>query len=158
AQGPNGGAFAEGDLPLGNIAELNVHGDFNEQWAEAPITIHEGGIMSGGTMHLFLFPPSRIVLVDAGLQVRRLTIDSQDVGTPLPEASQQLFFAGIDFNLWATPARLVRGEVLDERLARRTYLTDAGVLAYRHYELFTSASPDFRIALAPRASINNGTL
>src|SRR5262249_20840826 len=37
-------------------------------------------------------------------------------------------------------------------------LTDAGILAYRHYELFTDASPDFRIALAPRASINNGTL
>ena len=41
---------------------------------------------------------------------------------------------------------------------RRTYLNDAGVLAYRHYELVTHAQPDFRISLAPRASIDNGTL
>ena len=43
-------------------------------------------------------------------------------------------------------------------MVRRTYLNDAGVLAYRHYELVTDAQPDFRIALAPRASIDNGTL
>ena len=53
---------------------------------------------------------------------------------------------------------MVRAEALDERMVRRTYLTDAGVLAYRHYELWTDSSPDFRISLAPRASINNGTL
>ena len=52
----------------------------------------------------------------------------------------------------------MRAEALDERLVRRTYLNDAGVLAYRHYELVTDAPPDFRIALAPRASIDNGTL
>ena len=52
----------------------------------------------------------------------------------------------------------MRAETLDERLVRRTYLNDAGVLAYRHYELVTHAEPDFRISLAPRASIDNGTL
>jgi hypothetical protein len=41
---------------------------------------------------------------------------------------------------------------------RRVYLNDQGVLAYRHYELVTHAEPDFRISLAPRASIDNGTL
>jgi hypothetical protein len=41
---------------------------------------------------------------------------------------------------------------------RRVYLTDAGVLAYRHYDLWTHSDPDFRIALAPRASIDNGTM
>jgi hypothetical protein len=46
---------------------------------------------------------------------------------------------------------------MDERLVRRTYLNDAGILAYRHYELYTDLAPDFRIALAPRASIDNGT-
>jgi hypothetical protein len=98
------------------------------------------------------------VLMDAGVQLRRLSIDPQDPGGGRPQAGQQLFFAGIDFNLWSAAARTVRGEVLDEHLGRRAYLTDAGVLAYRHFELFTEATPDFRIALAPRASINNGTL
>ena len=32
------------------------------------------------------------------------------------------------------------------------------MLAYRHYELVTHSQPDFRISLAPRASIDNGTL
>jgi hypothetical protein len=53
---------------------------------------------------------------------------------------------------------VVRAEVLDEKLVRRVYLTDAGVIAYRHYELWTDATPDFRISLAPRASIDNATL
>ena len=53
---------------------------------------------------------------------------------------------------------MVRAEALDERMVRRSYLNDAGVLAYRHYELVTDSQPDFRITLAPRASIDNGTL
>ncbi len=43
-------------------------------------------------------------------------------------------------------------------MVRRTYLNDAGVLAFRHYELVTHAEPTFSIALAPRSSINNGSL
>jgi tetratricopeptide (TPR) repeat protein len=156
--GVTGGVFLEGDLPFGSIAELNAHADLNEQWAEAPITIHEGGTTTGGIFNFFLFPPNRFVLFDAGLQIRGLSIDPQSPSNPRPTASQQLYFGGIDFNLWSSPARIVRGEGLDEHLARRVYLTDAGILAYRHYELFTDAGPDFRIALAPRASINNGTL
>ena len=97
------------------------------------------------------------MLVDTRRQARRLSSPRQ--GTPeKPTASQLLTWAGIDFNLWAVPTRMVKAEALDERMVRRTYLNDAGVLAYRHYELWTDATPDFRIALAPRASIDNGTL
>ena len=75
------------------------------------------------------------MLFDGGAQVRQLTIAAE--GTPeKPTANQFLGWAGIDFNLWATPTRVVRAEALDERLVRRIYLTDAGVLAYRHYELW----------------------
>ena len=114
--------------------------------------------MNAVTGHLFVYPTNRIFLVDVGAQRRSLTIDPQNDGGPRPEAFQTLLWAGIDFNLWMTPARMVRGESLDERLVRGAYLQDSGVLAYRHYELFTDATPDFRIALAPRASIDNGTL
>jgi tetratricopeptide (TPR) repeat protein len=152
------GASAEVDVPLYGILDVNLHGDFNEEWADAPVTIHEGGTMTGLTGHVFLFPTSRIVLVDTGAQVRRVSIDSLVPGTASPTAQQTLLFAGVDFNLWAAPAHIVRGEVLDDRMARRTYLNDAGVLAYRHYELFTDLEPTFRIGLAPRASADNATL
>jgi tetratricopeptide (TPR) repeat protein len=152
------GGWSELDLPFLNHFEVNLHGDLNEQWSEAPITIHEGGKTTGATAHLFLFPTSRVVLIDSGVQVRRLTIDPQQPSEPRPAAEQALFWGGIDFNLWAAPTRIVRGEALDERMVRRTYLTDAGIFAYRHYELVTDMTNDFRIALAPRSSIDNGTL
>jgi tetratricopeptide (TPR) repeat protein len=158
--GPSGfhfGAQAEGAANLWQYAHVNLHIDANEQWNEAPITVHEGGTMTGATGHLFLFPKSRVVLFDGGAQARQLTITPQ--GTPsAPKANQLLGWAGVDFNLWSQSARVVRAEALDERLVRRVYLNDQGVLAYRHYELVTHAEPDFRISLAPRASIDNGTL
>jgi tetratricopeptide (TPR) repeat protein len=158
--GPSGfhfGAQAEGAANLWRYAHANLHIDANEQWNEAPVTVHEGGTMTGATGHLFLFPESRIVLFDGGAQARQLKITAQ--GTPdQPTANQLLAWGGVDFNLWTQAARVVRAEALDERLVRRVYLNDAGVLAYRHYELVTHATPDFRISLAPRASIDNGTL
>lgn len=151
------GGQAEGAANLWKNAQVNIHSYLNEQWNEAPITVHEGGTTTGATGHLYLFPTSRIVLLDTGAQARRLSITAQ--GTPeKPTASQLLVWGGIDFNLWAVPTRMVKAEALDERMVRRTYLNDAGVLAYRHYELWTDATPDFRIALAPRASIDNATL
>ena len=76
--------------------------DLNEQWNEAPITVHEGGTMSGATGRVYLYPKSRVVLIDAGAQVRQLSLSQQ--GTPAPpRSSQVLAWAGIDFNLWAAP-------------------------------------------------------
>jgi len=151
------GGQAEGAANLSPYAHVNLHLDANEQWNEAPITVHEGGEMTGATGHLFLFPTSRVVLFDSGAQVRRLTLSAQGTAAE-PTADQLLGWAGVDFNLWSQSTRVVRAEALDERMVRRVYLNDAGVLAYRHYELVTHASPDFRIALAPRASIDNGTI
>ena len=113
--------------------------------------------MTGGTGHLYLYPKSRVILFDGGAQARQLRLSPEGTSSP-PEANQLLMWGGIDFNLWAQPTRVVHAEALDERLVRRTYLNDAGVLAYRHYELWTHAQPDFRISLAPRSSIDNGTM
>ncbi|HET6149991.1 MAG TPA: tetratricopeptide repeat protein [Polyangia bacterium] len=150
------GAQAEVDSTLGSHAQVNLHTDYNEQWAESPVTIQEGGVSTGLTGHLYLFPRSRRVLLDAGTQLRRLGLAPRDEERT-PTANQALFFAGADAVLWASPTRLLRGEALDERLVRRTYLNDAGVLSYRHYQLFTDSEPEFgsRIALAPRAAIDN---
>jgi len=151
-----GGAQAEGDAPLGKNMQFNVHADYDEQWAESPITIQEGGTTDGVTAHFFLFPRNRRLLLDAGKQLRRLTLAPR-VGNAEPHAEQALFFAGGDLVLWNSPLQILRGEFVDERMLRRTYLNDAGVLSYRHYQLFTDSDPTFqsRVALAPRASIDN---
>jgi tetratricopeptide (TPR) repeat protein len=153
------GAQAEVDGPLFSFAQVNVHGDLNEQWAEAPVTIQEGGVTTGVTGHLFLFPPDRRFLIDMGTQIRQLGLAPRE-GNQSPIARQTLLFAGGDVILWSNPGRILRGEVLDERMSRRLYLNDAGILSYRHYQLFTDAQQGFtsRISLAPRAAIDNGSM
>jgi tetratricopeptide (TPR) repeat protein len=153
------GAQAELDAPMPRYVQMNVHLDLNEQWSESPITIQEGGVTTGATGHLYLFPQNRQVLVDLGAQVRRLSLTPREDDIS-PRANQQLYWAGLDVLLWSSPLRLLRGEVLDERMARRVYLSDAGILSYRHYQLFSQSEPDFaaRIAIAPRAAIHNGWL
>jgi tetratricopeptide (TPR) repeat protein len=151
------GGQAEFDATPLRYARVNLHLDLNEQWTEAPIAVHEGGTTTGAVGHLYLFPKTRWVVFDGGAQVRRLTLAAQ-AGLPQPHAEQFLGFAGFDVTLWGNWSRIVRAEALDERLVRRTYMADGVIVAYRHYELFTDADPDFRISLAPRASINNGTV
>jgi tetratricopeptide (TPR) repeat protein len=154
------GGQGEVDMPVSGFVQVNLHLDLNEQWNDAPVTIHEGGTMTGATGHLYLFPRSRVVLVDSGAQVRRLSLRPLEPGDPTPVASQLLFWAGVDFNLWNDSSRIVRGESLDERMVRRRALNDAGVLSYRHYENFANIPPDFstRVALQSRNSIDNGTM
>ncbi|HEY4393265.1 MAG TPA: hypothetical protein VGP64_04355 [Polyangia bacterium] len=152
------GGQGELDTPLSGFAQVNVHLDLNEQWNDAPVTIHEGGTMTGGTGHLYLFPKSRVVLLDTGAQLRYLSLRPLESGDPTPVTSQKLFWGGIDFNLWSDSKQIVRGESLDERMVRQHALNDAGVLAYRHYENFADVPPNFRISLQSRNSIDNGTL
>ena len=114
--------------------------------------------MTGGTGHIYLFPRDRTILFDAGAQIRRLNLFTEP-GSGSASAQQALFFGGMDVVLWKTPARLLRAESLDESMARRTYLNDAGILSYRHYQLFGEMSPAFlsRLNLAQRAAIHSGT-
>jgi tetratricopeptide (TPR) repeat protein len=151
------GGQAELDATPLRFMRTNLHVDVNEQWVEAPVAVHEGGAQTGAIGRFYLYPKTRWILSDTGAQVRRLTLSGL-AGLPQPSAQQLLAWTGVDFNLWASYTRIVRAESLDERLIRRTYLNDAFLLAYRHYELFTDSEPDFRISLAPRASIDNGTL
>jgi tetratricopeptide (TPR) repeat protein len=151
------GGQAEVDTPLLGFGRLNVHGALNEQWNDAPVTIHEGGTVTGVTGRLNFFPKSRRILFDSGMQARRLGLAPQG-GAAGPAALQYLGWAGVDFNLWASPSKLIRNESMDERLVRRTYLVNSAVIAYRHYELWNDLGPGFRIALAPRGSVDNGSL
>jgi tetratricopeptide (TPR) repeat protein len=153
------GGNLELDTPIADNVQVNVHGDLNEQWNDAPVTIEEGGKMTGVTAHLYLFPKDRLFLFDGGVQERHLTLRPVMTGDASPSSNQTLGWAGLDFNLWTDGKRVVRGESLDERLVRRTALSDAAVLAYRHYELWANLPPNFysRISLYSRASIDNGS-
>jgi hypothetical protein len=153
------GGNLEADSPIGDNVQVNVHGDLNEQWNDAPVTVEEGGKMTGVTAHLYLFPKSRVFLFDGGVQERHLKLRPVMSGDAAPASNQTLAWGGVDLNLWTDGTRLVRGESLDERMVRRTALNDAVVLTYRHYELFASMPPEFsvRISLYSRASIDNGS-
>jgi tetratricopeptide (TPR) repeat protein len=151
------GGNAELDVTPLSFMRVNTHIDINEQWYEAPIAVHEGGTMTGAISHVYLYPKTRWVLFDGGASLRRLTLAAQ-AGMPQSSADQLLAWAGLDFNLWTSYARIVKSEAMDERLARRVYMNDALVFSYRNYQLWTESQPDFRISLAPRAMINNGSL
>src|SRR5581483_10867118 len=96
------GAQVEADAPLGSHVQINAHGDYDEQWSESPITIQEGGTTDGVTAHVFVFPHNRRLLLDAGTQLRHLTLAPR-IGDAQPHANQALLFAGGDVVLWSSP-------------------------------------------------------
>jgi hypothetical protein len=175
---PTVGATAETVLPfklssfLGGEAFLR--GDFNQQWNDSSVTVSEGGSFNGGAAHLFAYTSDRRFTLMAGTQIRQYRLaevsapatavmpppavpTATEVVAPAwtdPRSMQKLFVGGGDVVLWSRPARLLMGESLDERLARRTSLSDAVVLSYRHYQLYGSSNDAFnsRLVLAPRAA------
>lgn len=153
------GGTINAQTPLFSFSQIDLQADVNNQWAESPIALQQGGTVSGGTGHFYLFPRSRRFLVNLGGQIRRLSLAAPEAGGGSPDATQKLFWAGGDLVLWNNPQSVLKGDSMDDTLVRRTYLADSAVLSYRHYELFTSSDPDFRsrIFLSPRAAINNGT-
>jgi hypothetical protein len=153
------GALAEVVLPFLDHTETRLHGDLNRQWNDAPVTVSEGGSLSGAGGQVFAFPTSRRILAVLGGEWRQFRLSPQSAGDD-PTSTQSLFFGGADLVLWNDPTKLVRGEALDEKMVRRSYLSDAGILSYRHYQLFGSSSPEFasRVVLAQRAAIHNGSM
>jgi tetratricopeptide (TPR) repeat protein len=153
------GAATEVVLPFLHHTETRLHGDLNRQWNDAPVTVSEGGKMDGAGGELFVFPTSRRVLATMGGEWRRLRLAPESANDD-PTSTQRLFFGGADLVLWNDSRKVVRGETLDERLVRRSYFSEAGILSYRHYELYGNSSPEFasRIVLAPRSATHNGSM
>ena len=153
------GGTTEVLLPFLEHTETRLHGDLNRQWNDAPITISEGGSVDGAGGELFAFPTGRRILAVVGGEWRRFHLAHRSTSDD-PAATQSLFLGGADLVLWNDPATRVRGEFLEERMVRRTYLSNAGILSYRHYQLFGDSSPDFssRIVLASRAAIDSGSM
>jgi hypothetical protein len=115
--------------------------------------------VDGGGAQLFVFPTGRQILGVLGGEWRRLRL-SPETASEDPSSIQRVLFGGADVILWNNPVKVMRGESLDEKMVRRSYLSDAGILSYRYYQLFGSSSPEFnsRIVLAPRAVIHSGSM
>jgi tetratricopeptide (TPR) repeat protein len=151
-----GGAIA-GRAPLGRALEIDGKAGVDSPWDEAAIAILRGGRASSAEGNLYAHAFARRVLLQGGARRRRLTI--LDFG-PIPArraaARQTLWRAGADVVLWQRPGGTLRGEMLDEALIAPTATSPALTLSYRHYDVSTSATPDFaeRIAIAPRARVD----
>jgi tetratricopeptide (TPR) repeat protein len=156
------GGVGEVDTPIGSVARLDVRGELQNQWTEAPIAVRESGTATGLTGHLFVFPvpSSHAVIIDAGTQARRLTLAPGAAGGGGPSASQLLSWLGADFVVWQNPVNVLRGQALDESLVRQTEVAEGVIFSLRHYELFGRSDPEFnqRLVLLPRSSIDNGSL
>jgi tetratricopeptide (TPR) repeat protein len=156
------GGVGEIETPVGSALRLDVRGELDNPWTEAPVTIRERGAATGFTGHLFVFPipSSHRVIIDGGTQARRLTLAPGAAGAARPEASQSLSWAGADFVVWQDPIHVLRGQVLDEGLVRQTEVAESVTFSLRHYELFGRSEPEFdrRLMLLPRSSIDSLSL
>jgi tetratricopeptide (TPR) repeat protein len=153
ASGFDLGSGAEIRTSSDRALQVHARADLNMPWREAANTIREGGRVDGLTAHVYALPLGHRVVIDTGAQVRRLTLRALD-GDEEPSASQTLLFGGADLIVWSDPTSTARGQILDEDLLWPTYLADAVVLSYRHYEAFSEGDLDGRIGLVDHARID----
>jgi hypothetical protein len=156
------GGVGEVDSPIVSALRLDLRGELDNPWTEAPVTIRESGSATGLTGHLFVFPipSSHRFIIDAGSQARRLRLAPGAANSPRPEASQWLSWAGADVVLWQNPVHALRGQILDEGLVRPADVAESVTFSFRHYELFGRSDSEFerRVALLPRSSIDSMSL
>ena len=152
------GGVGEFDTPIGAPVRVNLRAELENQWAEAPVAIRENGAVTGltGNLYVFPLPSTQDFIVVTGTQVRRLMIEPAASTTSRPMSSQFLGWVGLDYVVWKNPGSMLRGQILDERLARPTDIAGALVFSLRHYELYGRTDADFesRIALLDRSRID----
>lgn len=141
--------------------QLHLRTDYNQPWRESSSTIRQDGAYDAANLSLFASPFTRRLLWSAGVQGRRLTLDSSAgmssaiPGTAeAPSHAHQLFgFGGLDVILRNDHGRLARGEVLDGEMLAPRVLASSTVLSYRHYELTSEDPFGARLVLVERSSI-----
>lgn len=156
ASGFDLGSGAEIRTSSDRAVQLHARADLDMPWREGANTIREGGRLDGLTAHLYALPIGHRLVLNTGGQVRRLSLRSID-GEDDPSARQALLSGGADYVLWNDPTSTARGEVLDEDLLWPTYLADALVISYRHYEAFSDGDLDGRIGLVGHARIDEAS-
>lgn len=150
---PGGLAGASTGLVAGHLT-LTIDGEAHTVWRETPRAVFEGGRVDGATSHVFVSLLDEKLVLDSGVQMRRLTLSPGEMG--IPDARQTLAWTGADVIAWTNFAHEARGQILDDDLLRPTYAADSFVVSYRHYELSGKTDPMFqsRLALSDRASMD----
>lgn len=150
---PGGNAGVSSGL-LGGHLTLTLDAEAGTMWRETPRAVFEGGRVDGATSHVFVSLLDQKLIIDSGVQARRLTLSSDGMGQP--DARQLLAWTGADFIAWTNFAHEARGQMLDDDLLHQTFAADSAVVSYRHYELVGQTDEMFasRMALANRASID----
>jgi tetratricopeptide (TPR) repeat protein len=149
------GSAAELRIGTGRRVQVQARADFNMPWREAANTIREGGRYDGLTAHVYALPLGQRLVLDAGVQARRMELDTSMTAPGMDARGRQtLLFAGVDYVVHADPTQVARGEILDEEMLWPTYLADSLVLHYRHYEGFTRDDFAGRLVLSPRNTID----
>lgn len=143
---------------LGKHVELGLDGEWNGLWRETPLVLLEGGRADSVTGHAWVNAFGHRLVIDTGVQARRLRFLEMDSGAP--RASQLLAWAGADWQLWGDAKKQAAGQILDSELLRPTFLASSVVGSYRHYEAFGTTNMAFadRLVLAERASIDEASL
>jgi Flp pilus assembly protein TadD len=133
---------------------LTVDAEAGTMWRETPLAVFEGGRVDSATSHVFVSLLDQKLIIDSGIQPRRLTLSATEMGTP--DARQLLGWAGADYVAWTNFAHEARGQMLDDDLLHPTFAADSAVVSYRHYELIGETDEMFasRLSLANRASID----
>jgi len=156
------GGIGEFDTPIGSPVRVNLRAELENQWAEAPVAVRENGAVTGltGNVYVFPLPSTRDLILVTGTQTRRLMLEPAAMMASRPMSSQFLGWVGLDYVVWQNPASMLRGQILDERLARPSDLAGAMVFSFRHYELYGRTDSDFysRIALLDRSRIDVATV
>ena len=149
------GAFAAGNSGLlGGHVTLAFEAELGAMWRETPRAVFEGGRVDAATAHVYLTGLAHRLIIDTGVQGRRMRLTSDDSADP--SASQLLAWGGADLVVWRDFTREATGQVLDDDMLRPTFAADAAVIGFRHYELFGASDAMFasRLQMADRASID----
>jgi tetratricopeptide (TPR) repeat protein len=155
-----GGAIA-GRTPIGPSLEAEWKADFETPWDESAVTVLHGGRSTAAEAHLYSNWFNRRLLLQVAARRRRLSVLAEGPNaTRRPRAWESLRAAGADVVLWRRPRAALRGEMLDEALMAGSTLSSAMTLAYRHYDVATSTTPEFSnvIGLAPRGSVDEASV
>jgi hypothetical protein len=106
APGLRFGGVGEVRTPIGSPMRLEVRGELENQWTEAPISIRENGAVTGVTGHVYVYPIPRTqaLVIDTGAQARRLMLAPTAAGDARPEAEQLLAWGGADWVMWQSAA------------------------------------------------------
>lgn len=156
-QRPIAGAVASASTGLlFSHLKLAIDGELRSVWHETPVVELYGGSIDAITAHVYGVALDNRLVIDTGAQARQLRLAGMAGELGDATAHQGLAWGGADYVVWRDFSHEAAGQILDDSMLHATYIADAIVASYRHYEMTDRADDAFmtRLAISPRASID----